>query len=109
MKLIFAVVQTEDAEVCADALAGAGVPYTRFASIGGFLAHENVTLMLGVAEDRVESVFELFREKARQRTKTLQAAPVLADTSALLIPGPVEVQVGGATLFILPVEQFLRV
>ena len=56
VKLLIAVVHSEDASATMDALNDRGVSVTRIASSGGFLQHKNVTLMSGVEDDRIEEV-----------------------------------------------------
>jgi uncharacterized protein YaaQ len=48
VKLVFAIVQGEDAGQTVQALSGAGISVTRFASSGGFLQQGNATLLIGV-------------------------------------------------------------
>ncbi len=106
MKLLIAVVHGEDASSTMDALNDRGVSVTRFASSGGFLQHKNVTLMSGVEEDRVEEVLAVIKENCRTRSEFMNPMPPLVEAGDFFVPYPVEVQVGGATVFILEVERF---
>ena len=71
MKLVFAIVQGEDAGQTVQALSGAGISVTRFASSGGFLQQGNATLLIGVEEERVGLVVQLIRENCRERNRYL--------------------------------------
>ncbi|HZU17534.1 MAG TPA: cyclic-di-AMP receptor [Candidatus Dormibacteraeota bacterium] len=106
MKLILAVVQGEDAGQTVQALNRVGVSVTRFASSGGFLQQGNVTLMIGVDEERVEDVLEVIRHNCRERRRYLNPIPPVVEPGEVFMPFPVEVQVGGATVFVLDLEQF---
>lgn len=106
MKLVVAIVQGEDAGQTVHALSGAGISVTRFASSGGFLQQGNVTLLVGVEEERVEQVLQLIRSNCRERTRYLTPMPPMVEPGEMFMPFPVEVQVGGATIFVLNVGQF---
>lgn len=106
MKLVVAIVQGEDAARTVEALSGAGLSVTRLASSGGFLQQGNATLLVGVEEDRVEQVLALVRSNCRERNRYLTPMPPMVEPGEVFMPFPVEVQVGGATIFVLDVEQF---
>ena len=106
MKLVIAIVQGEDAGRTVQALSTAGISVTRFASSGGFLQQGNVTLLVGVDEERVEQAVQLIRENCRERTRYLTPMPPMVEPGEIFMPFAVEVQVGGATIFVLDVEQF---
>lgn len=106
MKLILAVVQGEDAAQTTQALANAGVPVTRLHSSGGFLQQGNATLLIGVDDDRVDKVVGLIRENCRERSQYMTPVPPMVEPGEFFVPYPVEVQVGGATVFVLSVDRF---
>jgi len=106
VKLVLAIVQGEDAGRTVQALNGSGISVTRFASSGGFLQQGNATLLIGVEEERVEQVLQLLRENCRERSRYLTPMPPMVEPGEMLMPFPVEVQVGGATIFVVNVEQF---
>ena len=62
MKLMFVIVRDTDAGEVVQSLVENKYRVTRVASTGGFLRRGNVTLMIGVEEDKVEAVIELLRE-----------------------------------------------
>ena len=106
MKLVVAIVQGEDAGQTVQALNASGFSVTRLASSGGFLQQGNATLLVGVDDDRVEQVLALVRSNCRERNHYLTPMPPMVEPGELLMPFPVEVQVGGATIFVVDVEQF---
>ena len=101
-----AVVQGEDAGQTVSALSGAGFSVTKLASSGGFLQQGNQTLMIGIENDKVEQVVSLIRENCRERSRYLTPMPPMVEPGEFFMPYPVEVQVGGATVFVLNVESF---
>ncbi|HSR23994.1 MAG TPA: cyclic-di-AMP receptor [Candidatus Eisenbacteria bacterium] len=100
------MVQGEDAAQTVEALNGAGLSVTRLASSGGFLQQGNATLLVGVEEERVEQVLALVRANCRERNRYLTPMPPMVEPGEVFMPFPVEVQVGGATIFVLDVQQF---
>lgn len=110
MKLIIAVIQDEDTTRLLSALMQEGFGVTKLATTGGFLRSGNTTLMIGVDEERVDACIRCIESVCRSR-KQLTTANTSA--SGVMTGGfasyPVEVTVGGATLFILSVDQFLKV
>ncbi|HET9052154.1 MAG TPA: cyclic-di-AMP receptor [Candidatus Dormibacteraeota bacterium] len=109
MKLVVAVVHGDDALRCSDALSEAGFAVTRFATSGGFLQKKNATLLAGVDAARVSEVVAILRRTARRRVEEINPAPTGAEAVEFIVPFPVEVEVGGATIFVLDVERFEKV
>ena len=106
MKLVIAVVQGEDAAQTVQALSGAGISVTKMASSGGFLQQGNATLLIGVDDDKVEAAIELIRENCRERSQYMTPMPPMVEPGEFFMPYPVEVQVGGATVWVVDVERF---
>lgn len=107
MKLLIAVVQNDDVKALTRALVEHEISVTRISSSGGFLRGGNTTLMIGIEEDRLELALSDIREKSsRRHTITVPASgiPHSVDSTAM----PLQVTVGGATVFILNVEDFKR-
>jgi len=104
MKLILAIVQHQDAGTLVDALTEQGYRVTRLSSQGGFLREGNVTLMLSVEDHQVNSVIKTVREHCSTRTRYVSPMPPIAESGEFYPPAPLEVQVGGATVFVLKAE-----
>jgi uncharacterized protein YaaQ len=62
MKLMFVIVRDSDAGEVVQALVENKHRVTRVASTGGFLRRGNVTLMLGVEQDKIQAVIDLLRQ-----------------------------------------------
>ena len=106
MKLIITIVQDLDAEMLIEDLNDEGYRVTRLASTGGFLKSGNTTLLIGTKEEKVEGALDLIRKngKIRNVTSTMLATDFQGEG---YIPYPIEVSVGGATTFVLDVEEYL--
>ena len=108
MKLIVAVVHNEDAGALVDALLDREYRATRLHSSGGFLKQSNATIIVGVEDDHVEAVIEIVRATCTSRTQMVNPMPPIMEPGEFFMPYPLEVEVGGATVFVLPVERFER-
>ena len=109
MKLVIAVVQGEDAQRTSEALTAQGFATTRLTSSGGFLQQGNVTFFIGVEDSRVAQAVEIIRENCHERSRYLTPMPPSPEPAELFMPFPVEVQVGGATVFVVPVDSFEKI
>jgi len=109
LKLIIAVVQGEDAQRTVVALTDKGISSTRVSSSGGFLQQGNATLLIGVDDGQVQEALQLIRDNCRERSRYLTPVPPLAEPGEAFMAYPVEVQVGGATVFVVPVESFEKI
>lgn len=101
MRLILAVVQSQDATNLVEALTEHGYRVTRLSSQGGFLREGNVTLLLSVEVQQVNPVINIIREHCSTRTRYVSPMPPIAESGEFYPPAPLEVQVGGATVFVL--------
>ena len=110
MKLIIAIVQDEDASRLVNQLMKNGYGVTKLATTGGFLRAGNTTLLIGVDDEKLHSVIEIIEQVCKSR-KQITAAPSSMGSMGGM-PGaasyPVEVTVGGATVFVMSVDQFVK-
>ncbi len=106
MKLILAIVSNDDSSAVSSALTKNGYQVTRLATTGGFLRAGNTTMICGCDDDKVDAAIDLIGQESKRRTE------VVPSTASYDIGRyasfPVEVQVGGATIFVLDVEKFLK-
>jgi len=108
VKLVVAIVNPEDAGPLVDGLLEREFRATRLHSSGGFLKQSNATVILGVEDDAVEGVLGIIRENCHSRTQLVNPMPPILEPGEFFLPYPLEVEVGGATVFVLPVERFER-
>jgi uncharacterized protein YaaQ len=88
MKMIFAIIRDHDNDTVSNALIKAEFRVTRIASSGGFLRRGSSTLMIGVADEKVDEAIEIIRN----------------NTTVVDDPG-----VKRATLFVLDVKSFTQI
>jgi uncharacterized protein YaaQ len=88
MKMIFAIIRDHDNDAVSNALIKAEFRVTRIASSGGFLRRGSSTLMIGVADEKVDEAIEIIRN----------------NTTGVDDPG-----VKRATLFVLDVKSFTQI
>ena len=104
MKLIFAIVSNDDSSKVAKELTKAKISVTKLATTGGFLMAGNTTFIIGTDDDKVDDVIAIIGKHSKKRT---QMVPSSASYGVGMYTSfPVEVQVGGATVFVMNVERF---
>lgn len=109
MKLIIAIVQDEDASRLINNLMTEGYGVTKLATTGGFLRAGNTTLLVGVEDEKLETVKGIIEKVCKSRKQVTTAPSPISGTTGVYVPYPIEVTVGGATLFVLDVEQFHKI
>lgn len=109
MKMIMAIINSEDSRNVIDRLSRRGFSVTVVNSSGGFLRVGNNTIFCGVADEKVTEVLELIRESCPTRIQYVTPLPPVMEPGEVNIPRPVEKHVGGATIFVYPVEHFERI
>ncbi len=105
MKLIVAIVQDRDADHVVSALTAKAFRITRVGTTGGFLQQGNTTLLIGVEDGAVTAVIGILRANCRRREMFVPLS-VGANDQSFGLSNHIEVEVGGATVFVLNVEQF---
>ncbi|GAO99198.1 cyclic-di-AMP receptor [Fructobacillus ficulneus] len=106
MKLVNAIVQDKDATKLANAFVKAKIQATRLATSGGFLRSGNTTFIIAIDENRVEEVLQIIKEVSQKR-KQFMVPPIGVEgerTGAF----PVEIEVGGATVFTQTIDDFYQ-
>ncbi len=104
MKLITAIVNKDDSSDVQDGLTTCGFSVTRLATTGGFLQAGNVTFITAVSDERVDEALAVIAEHSRQRK---QLVPATASYGMGISSSyPLEVTVGGATIFVQNIERF---
>ena len=104
MKLIFAVIRDKDANDAVDELIRRRIGVTKLSSTGGFLRDGNTTLMIGTEDERVDDCIACISKCCKQRTEIVPGAASIG--LGLESAMPIEVTVGGATVFVTNVERF---
>lgn len=106
MKLVIAIVHDEDSHRLLEVLNEEKFQVTKLASTGGFLRSGNTTFLIGTEEQLVSSVIEIISRECNTR-KELKSVPVAGDPHPFM-SAPIEVITGGATVFVVDVEKYLK-
>ena len=109
MKLIIAIVQDEDASRLVSNLMSEGFSVTKLATTGGFLRSGNTTLLQGIDDEKFDSAMKIIERVCKSRKQIATSPSPISGTTGVYVPYPVEVMVGGATVFVLNVEQFVKI
>lgn len=107
MKLIYAIVNNDDSHSVSASLTRHGFQATKLASTGGFLMAGNTTFMICAEDDKVEEVIERIKKHSHRRKQFVPNSANFATSSFASFP--VEVSVGGATIFVTNIERFEKV
>jgi uncharacterized protein YaaQ len=104
-RLLAAVVQEQDFENAVDSMNQLGLSVIHLPTVGGFLGHRNITLLIGLREGEEEAAVNALNRSCQKRVEYV-ASPL--ESTPLPFPAPMPVTVGGATIFTIEVEKFLE-
>ncbi|MBQ7604839.1 MAG: cyclic-di-AMP receptor [Clostridia bacterium] len=105
MKLLLAIINNDDAQDVNYSLSTAGYAATKISSTGGFLMSGNTTFLIGVPDESVDDACRIISEHSEIRT---QSVPSITKTAQKYVGNSEQVTVGGATVFILTVDELRR-
>ncbi len=108
MKLIIAIVQDDDAGRLISELMNGGFGVTKLATTGGFLRSGNTTLLVGVDDERFDACMSVIEKVCKSRKQMANSPVSMAGSAGMYNSFPIEVTVGGATVFVLTVDQFVK-
>jgi len=103
MKLIYAIVNSDDTYGVSNALITDGFYVTKLASTGGFLKSGNTTFLIATEDENVDRAIQIIKDKSKKRNEFVPSA---MDKEVSL---PVEVSVGGATIIVTDIDRFEKV
>lgn len=106
MKLVMAIVSSDDSAKVSAGLTREGFYATKLATTGGLLMAGNTTFIIGTDDDKVSDVLEVIKKHSKKRTQMLPSSTNYGIGGCSTFP--VEVTVGGATVFVLNVDQFAK-
>ncbi|MBS7263253.1 MAG: cyclic-di-AMP receptor [Eubacteriales bacterium] len=109
MKMIFAIVQDDDAPKLVNKLMQSGISVTKLATTGGFLRTGNTTLMIGIQDERVDAALEIIEHACKKRKQTAPI-PIAMESmhGGAIAAGMTDIIVGGATVFVMDVDKFVK-
>jgi uncharacterized protein YaaQ len=106
MKLVIAIVNSQDSRPLLDALMQQGHRATLISTTGGFLREGNATVFIGTPDETLEDMLGIIRQNCHTRTKYVNPLPPVMEPGEMYLPNPVEVEVGGAIVFVMDVARF---
>lgn len=107
MKLLICIVQDSDSAILMEDLVENEFRVTKLSSTGGFLRSGNTTLLLGVEDDQVDQVLEIIRKDCKKR-KTVTTANSGHIATGVYPSVPIQITIGGATIFQLDIDEMYR-
>ncbi|SDB30109.1 Uncharacterized protein YaaQ [Ruminococcaceae bacterium FB2012] len=107
MKLVYAIVNDDDTYAVTKELQKHGIRATKLSSTGSFLSRGNTTFMICCKDEEVETVIESCRAHSRKRKQVVSASTI--SEGSMSLGQPVEVTIGGATIFVTDIERFEQV
>ena len=109
MKLVIAIVQDDDANDLIEVITDKGFRVTKLATTGGFLKAGNTTLLIGVEKEKVDDVLAIIEEVCKSRKQIVTSPSPVAGSTGVYVPFPIEVDVGGANVFVVDVDKYIKV
>lgn len=107
MKLIYAIINNDDSHAVSKSLTKNGFSATKLASTGGFLMAGNTTFLVCSEDDKVDEIIEIIRKHSHKRKQFVPSAASYGIGNYTSFP--VEVNVGGAIIFVTDIERFEKV
>jgi uncharacterized protein YaaQ len=104
MKLIYAIVSSDDSSAVSRALTQNGYFATKLASTGGFLMAGNTTFLICTEDEKVDPAIKIIGDHSKKRKQMVSSSTNYGLDAYM--PFPVEVTVGGATIIVTDVERF---
>lgn len=108
MKLVISIVHDDDVHALLEELTANQLRVTKLATTGGFLRAGNTTLLTGVEDDEVDKVIAIIKNNCESREQITTTPTPVSGASGVFIPYPIDVKVGGATVFVLDIEQYVK-
>ena len=108
VKMVVAIVHDHDAHNLMEALSSSNFKATKMATTGGFLREGNTTFMIGTDKEHLDEVMEIIKDNCQARKKTIAPMSPVANSMESYYSFPMEVKIGGATVFIIDVEKFVK-
>lgn len=110
MKLLISIVNDQDADELEREFVKNNIGVTKLSSSGGFLRQGNVTFISGVDDKKVDSAIQILKDTCSSREE-LMVTPTTSTLDYSVELGfnePRKIQVGGGIVFVVDVEEFIK-
>jgi len=108
MKLVIAIVHDDDVQPLLEDLTGSEFRVTKLATTGGFLRSGNTTLLIGVDDEKLDLVIDIIKSNCESRQQITTSPAPVSGAAGVFVPYPIEVKVGGATVFVVDIEKYIK-
>ncbi len=108
MKLIIAIMGKEHGDRVMEDLNLGGFNSTKIGSSGGFLKAGNVTVLVGTEDEKVDSAIEIIGNICKSQKKLMNLETLPGSAGRYDLSMPIEVAVGGATVFVVDVDKHVK-
>ena len=107
MKLVYAIVRNDNED---DVISQLTQQHYSVTTTGGFLKKGNTTLMIGAEDDKVQEVIDIIKQECGQHQKLTVNMPYISGTTMVnYATMPMNVEVGGATIFVIDVDRYEKI
>ena len=106
-KLVIAILQEDDYDTTLSSLIAHHIFVTKLSSSGGFLRKKNITIMIGVEAEQLDTVLQILKESAGHRKEvvyTMTGGGHTAHGAGTAPAIPIQVNTGGATVFVMDLD-----
>ena len=104
MKLIIAIINNDDSAAVSAHLSREYYTVTRLSTTGGFLMTGNTTLLIGSDDEDIDRAKEIIRTHAKSRKKRVMTTESFGRGMSDSSIAEEDVNVSGATVFVLNVD-----
>ncbi len=110
MKLVYAIIRTDNEDDVVAELTKNQFSITRLSTTGGFLKKGNTTLLIGTEDKNVDKVIDIIKKECGKHQRITVNVPYMSGT-AMVNYGtmPMNVEIGGATIFVTDVDRFEKI
>ncbi|MDR0975110.1 MAG: cyclic-di-AMP receptor [Ruminococcus sp.] len=109
MKLVYAIVNRDDSKSVLTHLTKSGFYVTKLATTGGFLGSGNTTFMICDEDEKIPHMIDIIRKYSKKRTEYLPANDTIMQGVTAPASAPLEVTIGGATIIVTEVTDFMKI
>ena len=106
MKIVLAIVQDQDSHRLSKKLTEQNIRATKLSTTGSFLKSGNTTFIIGIEDERVDAALAIIQATCEAREQMVSAPSSLDPSIDSFIGSTIKVPIGGATVFVLPVDSF---
>ena len=108
MKLVIAVVQDDDVDDLVKCWSDKGQQH-KACFYRWISQRRKYYTLIGVENEKVDSVISIIKDVCKSRKQTFTTPIPPTGSAGVYIPYPIDVMVGGATIFVVDIDKFEKV